>query len=606
MDNIELESSQRAYQDLEDKYIRMAGEYQHTLVRLRNANLLLGVTDRLDAAITNIDLIGRILVDTFVARFGAKRAAIFIAEISATPQHTPSATPEGDLLAPYVETFKRQLIQTSLKTEAYACVYQLNVPSAQRVRFVPHQHSLFWLEACNGRPFSSADATGHCQALPYQSSMRECQLDDLGLYYWIPLLNPLDNQVLGLIGLDITAQYSLESEFIERLTAQGVRALRNAVWYRQLESSRIALARQVSKLETLYDVGRALSAIDDRDHLLKDILRYAAEIVHAQKGSIMLLEEASNELVVSVVYGIDADTEEKILRGLYQTKRFKIGEGIAGQVAQSRRPVVLNNPTTSKMFVHTATSNVTSILCVPLVVHDDLQGVLNITNKELGQPFTNDDLQIILQVADQAAMALYNAHLYELAVTDGLTKVFIRRHFFSKFAEELKRATRTHADLSLLMIDIDFFKKVNDTYGHQCGDYVLAELAAVLRAQLRDLDIIGRYGGEEFAILLVESNAVGALIAATRIQSALEEHIFQWQPEGQEEKIELRISVSIGVASYPDHASDQRELLQRADEALYYSKRQGRNRTSLYGEKVRQLMLQEPRQNKEFSDWPAF
>ncbi|MGM9998332.1 MAG: diguanylate cyclase [Candidatus Bruticola sp.] len=580
-------------QELQEKYTKVTNDHRRTLVRLRNSKLIIGVIDRLDAAISNLEVVGRIFVDTLVGRLNAKKAAIFVSDTKKeSASYDRQNTRNGeDPIYKYLGKLTNGVQEADNDDKVFHCIYQVNLDiSQQDFSFMPNMQSMFWLDACNGHPFSTADDISGRHAALYADNLAECNLDNLGLYYWIPLLHRLDNSVLGIIGLDISDPEPLEAEFIEQLTAQGIRALRNAIWYKQLEASRVALARQVHKLETLYDVGKALSAIDDRNHLLKDILKYAAGIVKAQKGSIMLLEESTGDLVVSVVHGIDPETEDKILRGIYKTRSFKMGEGIAGQVAKTRLPVIINNTADNPMFVRNASSNVSSIMCVPLVVHDDLQGVLNITNKEMGAPFTSDDLQIILQVADQAAVALYNAHLYELAVTDSLTKVFIRRHFFSKFSEEIRRVNRSMASLSLLMLDIDFFKSVNDTYGHQCGDYVLYEVALVLRKALRDVDIIGRYGGEEFAVVLIDSGVEGAMKAACRIQRSLEEHQFTWKTEESGGELELRISVSIGISCHPQHASSQSDLIKAADAALYYSKHHGRNRATVYSEKVNEFM----------------
>ncbi|MGM9991422.1 MAG: diguanylate cyclase [Candidatus Bruticola sp.] len=591
-------------QELQEKYIRVTNEHRRTLVRLRNAKLIIGVIDRLDAAISNLEVVGHIFVDTLIGRLNAKKAAIFVKNHNrdSASYNRQNQNGEEDPIAKYLGKFTSSVKEKENNDEFFHCIYQVNLNiSQQNFSFIPNKQSMFWLDTCNGHPFSTADDIARQHAALYADSLAECNLDKLGLYYWIPLLHRLDNSVLGIIGLDISDPEPLELEFIEQLTAQGIRALRNAIWYKQLEASRAALARQIHKLETLYDVGKALSAIDDREHLIKDILRYAASIVQAQKASIMLLNESTGYLEVAFVHGIDQKTEDNIKQGTRKTCSLKIGEGTAGQVAKTRVPTIINNAADNPMFVRNESSNVSSIMCVPLVVHDDLQGVLNITNKEMGAPFTSDDLQIILQVADQAAVALYNAHLYELAVTDGLTKVFIRRHFFSKFSEEIRRVDRSGAKLSLIMLDIDFFKSVNDTYGHQCGDYVLYEVASVLRSTLRDVDIIGRYGGEEFAIVLIDSDIEGAVKVACRIQHSLEQHRFTWKTEESGKELELRISVSIGISchSKPDSSqsesgskqvSSQSELIKAADAALYYSKHHGRNRATVYSDKVNKFM----------------
>ena len=584
-------------QELQANYNKITQDYQRTLVRLQNSELILGAVDRLDAAVADFKAASRILVDTFVSCLNAKAAVIFVTDIRQTEiiSEAVSSISYDELLASCTERLNASR-KAYGKEGNFRYIYGVHVPDVPRdLLLTPNPKSIFWVKVHDGHPFSVTNKT---DSPFYKTNFEKYCTEDFEFHYWIPLLNKLDNKIIGLVGLNIDNPEVLETEFIERLISHGERALRNAVLNRRLETSRIALAHQVHKLETLYNVGKALSAIDDRNRLLRDILKYAVGTVKAQKGSIMLLEEATNELVVSVVYGIDPDTEDKILRGVYETRHLKIGEGVAGQVAKTRVPAVIDNTGHSSVFVRNEHSNVSSILCVPLIVHDDLQGVLNITNKEMGAPFNSDDLQIIMQVADQAAVALYNARLYELAVTDGLTKVFIRRHFFSKFSEEIKRLNRSKSHLSLIMLDIDFFKSVNDTYGHQCGDYVLSEVAATLRSVLRDIDIIGRYGGEEFAILLLDSDANGAFKAACRIQKALEESVFIWELPNADSPAELRISVSIGISCHPDNASDPAGLIKCADAAMYYSKRHGRNRTTIYNEDVRHFI--EKAQSGEF------
>lgn len=569
---------------------------------LRDLKRVMGIIDQLDRYVTDVSGVCHEILNTFAQRIGAAKAAIFVADDSVY-ERTSRTMKTNKLLSRFKDMISEDSEvqgEYSNKQSMFVCAAQNGLgEEAERHTFSCDLKNTFITDACSAEPFSVTDVYGEDIDDDYMPGLQACGLEGYGLFSWIPLYDNMEKRLLALVGFDCKEFSPEDQSYIEWLMPQCLRALRSAVWYGRMSNARVDLERQIEKLSTLYDVGKALNDIDDRNKLLRDILQYAAQIANAQKGSIMLLEDSPGanagsgaELVVSVVYGIDPDIAEKISRGEVKTKRFKIGEGIAGQVAQSKKPIVINNTSKSAKFVSKDTSNVSSILCVPLIVHEDLLGVLNITNKSGNAPFTSDDLQIIQQVAEQAAVAIHNAHLYELAVTDGLTKVFIRRHFFAKFADEIKRVLRSNSNLSLIMLDIDFFKAVNDTYGHQCGDYVLSEVAMCLRGTLRDVDILGRYGGEEFAVVLIDSNAEGARRAANRIQNTLENHKFIWNNSDEEdaEPLELRISVSIGIACYPQHASSQSELMRYADAAMYYSKHTGRNRSTIYNEKVQEFM----------------
>jgi len=341
-------------------------------------------------------------------------------------------------------------------------IYAHGLPNevVQKICFQPRQ-GILWQLLKAGEPFAVADSSG--QTL-FPREFEESNLDQAGICYWVPLL--AKDEVLGVVCLDKTCDSEAEARFFYLLASQGATALDNARLYQELQTSKRDLGYQMNKLAMLYDVGRALNVIDDRNRLLTEILGRAAAIAEAEKGSIMLFDEGSDELVVQVVRGIDPETEQKILNGEIVTKRLKRGEGVAGQVAATGTPMVVNNVFDGPQFVRSLTSRVNSILCVPLRVHGDVIGVLNITNKFQGKTFSDADLQIIQQVADQAAVAIHNARLYEMAVTDSLTHLYIRRHLFHRLSEEMRRARRYSHPVSLLMVDIDHFKSLNDSHGH--------------------------------------------------------------------------------------------------------------------------------------------
>jgi len=168
-------------------------------------------------------------------------------------------------------------------------------------------------------------------------------------------------------------------------------------------------------------------------------------------------------------------------------------------------------------------------------------------------------------------IALYDK-LQELSIIDSLTKIHNRRYFMVRFAEEFERAKKFNLDLSFLMVDIDFFKKTNDTYGHLAGDAVLKEIARMIRESVREIDFAARYGGEEFSVILSETDKAGAIMVAERINSKISREQIKVFDEV------ITANVSIGVASFPQNALHLDVLMETADKALYKAKLSGRNR----------------------------
>lgn len=210
------------------------------------------------------------------------------------------------------------------------------------------------------------------------------------------------------------------------------------------------------------------------------------------------------------------------------------------------------------------------VLVVPVQRASQLMGAMELYlpgPRELRE----DQIELLQGVAAQAAMAISHAQLFhaqeENALTDELTKLPNRRYMAQRFLQEMQRARRHHKGLAFLMLDIDHFKQINDTYGHLHGDAVLAELAKILNAAKRDSDVASRYGGEEFGIILVESGDTGAMSLAERIREKVEVATFAGG---------LKLTVSIGVASTDDEALFT-SLIERADQALYAAKQSGRN-----------------------------
>ncbi len=334
------------------------------------------------------------------------------------------------------------------------------------------------------------------------------------------------------------------------------------------------LNKTIHNLSILYNISQAVNFIDDLKRLIGVILDKAIETVNAEKGSLMLYDPSDNTLQVKVVYGLkEKDHEDAINNGVIECRKMSPDTGIAGKVFTERKSIITNlgglDPRFNQM---SGDINVSSLICVPLIAKGECIGIINITNKKNGKLFNKKDLEFVEALANQAAIAVDNAQLYELATKDGLTKLYIHRHFYILLESEIKRVQRYHHVLTLLMFDIDNFKKVNDTYGHLAGDMVLKEIAATIQKTIRHVDIAARYGGEEFTVILPETTAINGIVIAERIRQKISEIKVNVSND-----VVISPTVSIGVAEYPNAADDIKGLIEAADKALYVSKENGKN-----------------------------
>ncbi|MFQ5867107.1 MAG: diguanylate cyclase [bacterium] len=337
-----------------------------------------------------------------------------------------------------------------------------------------------------------------------------------------------------------------------------------------------ALSQKVLDLETLQKLSTSISSVLEKEELLRLIVSLYVDMAKVKKVSLMLTDENANELRIQAAEGIDREKFERI--------KFKIGEGVAGKAAESGKVICLDDVrkfSDYKVFNPTGEKIRESLLVMPLTVKEKVLGVINLSNKLSGEPFTKDEVTLYSTLANHVAVTIENAILYELAITDGLTQLYIPRYFQFRLKEEIERTQRYGQPLSLLMIDIDHFKSVNDLYGHQTGDEVLKMIAKKLKEKIRSFDIAARYGGEEFAIITPEMDSQGAAIFAERIRTIIEETEFNGLGN-----MPLKVTISVGTASYTkkdiEEKISRKVFIKRADQALYRAKKQGRNQVCNY------------------------
>jgi diguanylate cyclase (GGDEF)-like protein len=341
----------------------------------------------------------------------------------------------------------------------------------------------------------------------------------------------------------------------------------------------IELNKTLHNLSILYNISQAVNFIDDLKRLISVILDKAIETVNAEKGSLMLYDPADNTLQVKVVYGLkDKQHEDDINNGLVECQKMKPESGIAGKVYTEKKSIITNLGGQDPRFNQLSNNNnVSSLICVPLIAKGECIGIINITNKKNGKLFNKKDLEFVEALANQAAIAVDNAQLYELATKDGLTKLYIHRHFYFLLESEIKRVQRYHHVLSLLMMDIDNFKAVNDSYGHLVGDMVLKEIANVIQKTIRHVDIPARYGGEEFTVILPETPVLSGVIIAERLRKKISEISVK-----VDDNHYVTPTVSIGISEFPNSGEGIKDLIDKADKALYVSKENGKNCTHMY------------------------
>lgn len=329
--------------------------------------------------------------------------------------------------------------------------------------------------------------------------------------------------------------------------------------------------KKLNDFELIYNLNSDISNIMELKLLLPKIMEVFVKAGNVSKASIMLLNHNTGELEIRYGIGISESAYEKV--------RPKLGEGVAGICASTAKPVLIATSEDKNFYKdffdpQKKLRPKETLLCLPLIAKGKVLGVINLDAKSDGSKFHKYDEKLLSILSTQSAIAISNAQLYESAITDTLTGLYTRRHFLGRLKQEMERSMRYNISIGLIVIDIDNFKLINDTYGHQTGDFVLVHLAGTFKNFLRITDFSGRLGGEEFAILLLEVDLTDALKIAERIRKKVES-----TPLNIGDKY-LNYTISCGVSIFTGFEKlNFDEFLHRADSALYKAKQDGRNRT---------------------------
>jgi two-component system, cell cycle response regulator len=331
----------------------------------------------------------------------------------------------------------------------------------------------------------------------------------------------------------------------------------------ELERSRDELRRNLDRF------GATLRATLDLGGMLEAVLETAMMALRAEAGAVFLLHPSGRQLSLRAVRGYSPP----------DATALPVGRGIAGQAARGERVLVPGYPqVTSSGPMEPATA---TAVAVPLERGQRVIGVIALYGRPVPEPFRGEDAESLASFAAQASVAIENVLLHQeterLSITDGLTGVWNRRYLELTLRKEIDRAQRFDRPLSVLMVDIDHFKRVNDLCGHQRGDEVLVELSRrVLESIRTQIDTLARYGGEEFVVVLPETPEEGARVVAEKIRATVRDHSF-----ASDDGANVSTTVSVGVASFPTDGSSAQQLLHAADLAMYRAKQGGRDRVEV-------------------------
>ncbi len=345
-----------------------------------------------------------------------------------------------------------------------------------------------------------------------------------------------------------------------RNTERNIREIQNKI--RSMED----------EFSVFLSVGRAIASTLELNQVLTEIMNAAGRLIRSEAWSLALIDSDTEELVFFAARGDHAEE----VKGL----RLPRGTGVIGWVAQHGEPLIVADTRRDKRHFKDVDINVgfdsKSILCLPLRAKDKMLGAIEFINSIGEKPFSSSDIERIHVFIEIAAVSIENALLYQrviqLSERDELTGLCNQRSLIKSMTHELQMSLKNGTVLGYLFLDLDYFKKINDQYGHLRGRQTLQEIGRLLQDITTDREIVGRYGGDEFWVIVPGTTKDYVLGLAEKIRSSIEKSVFL-----RDQGLEVRLTASVGVAFYPEQADSFDTLIQAADRALFHAKHKNRN-----------------------------
>ena len=338
----------------------------------------------------------------------------------------------------------------------------------------------------------------------------------------------------------------------------------------------IMYEKKIYDLKQLVEIGLAFSSTLNFNNLLESIVYMSMAQMHVMGGEIFVRDFITNEYL-TLETSKDMMPSKEVIK-IYTNSTF------VKELLEIHEPISFEELKKSVSFCEELQiiEQLSPTLIVPLIDNSRLNGILILQERiviENDASYSDDEIGQMKAIAKLASVAITNASLLEISSTDMMTQLKLKYYFLNMLSDSLIAAQEHENNIAVLMFDIDFFKKFNDTYGHECGDFVLITVASLIKNSLREYDIAGRYGGEEFTVLLDRAAKADAMIVAERIRETIQNHDFVYNDQ------HLHVTISGGFSVFDvdtNPVSNPNEFINQADKGLYLSKNNGRNRVTFF------------------------
>ncbi|KTD53610.1 regulatory protein (GGDEF domain) [Legionella santicrucis] len=359
--------------------------------------------------------------------------------------------------------------------------------------------------------------------------------------------------------------------------------------YEKLNAGMQALQDKNEQITLLVEMSDIMLACSSQEELSNVMTKYCQRMLHFASGYLYIMHPSKNYLEMATTWGTPNTQETTFI----PNDCWAIRLGRMHQVSSSHDELICNH-------VNVSSEHALSFLCIPLMAQNDIYGLLYMEiPQETSTAFSQNQQLIITAFSELTALAFANVRLREnlryQSMRDPLTGLYNRRYLEDFLLKQIHQSERTKSPISLLMLDLDHFKKINDTYGHDAGDVALKELGKILQEDIRVGDIAARYGGEEFIVVFYNTDEKTIRARAESIRQAVSRLQIKYGAQ-----LVGPITISIGIAVYPIHGRAPTELIESADKALYFAKANGRNKVVLYSE----IENRKSSVNKKKSDYP--